>query len=553
MLQTLAIRDFVIVDQLMLEFHSGFSALTGETGAGKSIMIDALALALGARGESGLIRQGAERAEITATFDIASLTSLQSWLHDQALEGEESTLIVRRMLYADGKSRAFINGTAVTLQQLREAGESLVDIYSQHAHHSLLKSSMQRQVLDDFAGVAPLAKQVAEAFPRWQHLLRQRQEAEENAEKYALELAELRDQVRELKAVALSPDEWELLQQDHKKLSNSAELLTGVEAVCQLLDQDDQAILSQLSALQHRLQSLLEFDEALIVIADSIDSVIIQTEDISRQLNRYLQRAELDPDRLAEVELQMQAMMTAARKYRTRPELLAGLSAESQARMQTLSLMSADSALVEQESAAKERFNTLANQLSNERRVAAKALSEAVTAEMQRLSLSGGKFEVQLSVQSPAASGLEMVEFLVAGHAGVEPRPLSKVASGGELSRISLAIRVITASQVDVPTMIFDEVDVGIGGAVAEVVGRLLQALGKQRQVLVITHLPQVASCAHIHYQVVKTQREGKTSSQILELTAEARVNEIARMLGGVTLTEATLQHAQEMLNAATL
>lgn len=548
MLQTLSIRDFVIVEQLSLDFHAGFSALTGETGAGKSIMIDALALALGARGESGLIRRGAERAEITASFDISTLTSLQAWLQEQALEGEESTLLVRRMLYADGKSRAFINGTAVTLQQLREAGECLVDIYSQHAHHSLLKTTTQRQVLDDFAGVTALAKQVAAYYQVWQQRYQQRVEAEKNAEQHAQELAELRDQVREIKPLALSPEAWEQLQQDHKKLSNSAELLAGVEGCCQRLDQDDYSVLSQLAALQHQMQSLLEFDEGLIATADALDSVMIQVEDLSRQLNRYLQRAELDPERLGEVEQQMQAMMTAARKYRTRPESLAELLASAEARMAELSTLHSDADLAQQELQAQHLYQHAAQSLSEARAKVAAELSTRVSAEMQSLSLSGGQFVVQLSPQTPSATGLESIEFLVAGHAGVEPKPLAKVASGGELSRISLAIRVITACKVDVPTMIFDEVDVGIGGAVAEVVGRLLQTLGQQRQVLVITHLPQVAACAHTHYQVVKTQIDGNTTSAILPLNQEARVQELARMLGGVSLTEATLAHAREML-----
>lgn len=551
MLQTLSIRDFVIVDQLELDFSQGFSVLTGETGAGKSILIDALSLALGARGEAGVIRAGCERAEITANFEISQLKSLQHWLQENELAPEDHQLMVRRIIYSDGRSRAFINGIAATIQQLREAGEYLVDIYSQHAHHSLLKASYQRQVLDDYAGLNELAAQVASHYQTWHTLHQQRQEAEKNAAAYADELAELRDQVRELSQLAPNAEEWEPLQQEHSRLSNGASLLMGGEECRELLTEGEFAALRQLSTVQHKLQSLVEYDESLIEAADTLDSAIIQLEETSRFINRYLQRAELDPQRLAEVEARIQTIHATARKYRVRPEELEQLLNTWQTRMQTLESYANDGQLEKQETAAKAAYMQVAKELSEKRQRAAQTLSTTISAEMQRLALSGGSFQVALTEQAPAATGLESIEFLSAGHTGVAPKPLSKVASGGELSRISLAIRVTTAQQGDIPTMIFDEVDVGIGGSVAEVVGRLLGQLGKRRQVLVITHLPQVAACGQHHLQVSKTQHQGQTLSHIQALSAAQRVEEIARMLGGIEITDATLNHAKEMLQTA--
>jgi len=548
MLQTLTIRDFVIVDQLNLEFDRGFTVLTGETGAGKSILIDALSLALGARGEGGVTRSGCDRADISASFDIAGLPDLQQWLDEHELPSDDQQLLLRRVIYADGRSKAFIGGMPATVQQLREAGEFLVDIYSQHAHHSLLKTSYQRQTLDLYAGQSTLAADVAQHFQAWHALHERRLAAEQHAAAYADELAELRDQLRELAQLAPVADEWEPLQQEHARLSNGAGLIAGGEACRQILSEGEYSVMPQLSALQHKLQELVELDESLKEAADTLDSAIIQLEETDRSLNRYLQRTELDPERLAEVESRIQALHGTARKYRVRPEELTDLMAQWQLRMAELELMVDDGQLTQQEKAAWQSYYLLAQRLSEERHVAAQQLSALISTEMQRLSLSGGRFEVALTEQQASAHGLEQVEFLVAGHAGTVPRPLSKVASGGELSRISLAIRVVTAQQGDIPTMIFDEVDVGIGGGVAEIVGQLLKQLGQERQVLVITHLPQVAAQGQQHLRVSKRQQDGLTLSRIDPLNASERVSEIARMLGGVDITDTTLQHAAEML-----
>ncbi len=553
MLLSLSIRDFVIVSQLDLEFQVGFTVLTGETGAGKSILIDALSLALGARGEGGVTRVGSEKAEISAIFNISNNMQALQWLADAEMEAAEE-LILRRVMYSDGRSRAFINGLIVTVGQLKELGELLVDIYSQNAHHSLLKLASQREILDQFGGFSELAKQVSSHYKTWHHLHIQRVEAEKHASEYANELAELRDQVRELAQLALTPAEWDELQQEHLRLSNGASLITGGEECRELLSEGELSALRMLSQVQHKLQNLQEYDESLKEAAETLDSAIIQLEEADRFLNRYLQKTELDPAGLAELDARIQTIHSTSRKYRVQPEELGELLSKSQARMAELELFANDGELAKQEAAALAAYIKLAEQLSKGRQSAANKLGTQISAEMQRLSLSGGQFAVELTSIAPSSTGLEQVEFLVAGHAGVVARPLNKVASGGELSRISLAIRVVTAQKESIPTMIFDEVDVGIGGGVAEVVGQLLKKLGNnsdtnlQRQVLVITHLPQVAAQGKHHLRVSKSLVNQQTLSTIEVLDETVRIEEVARMLGGIEITETTRQHAKEML-----
>lgn len=550
MLQSLTIRDFVIVDKLDLEFTSGFTVLTGETGAGKSILIDALSLTLGARGEAGVIRTGCEKAEISAFFSTQNLSNVDAWLNEQALSYEQGELLLRRVIYADGRTRAFINSQAVTVAQLKDLGELLVDIYSQHAHHSLLKASYQRQVLDDFAGMSAQAKSVAASYKAWQEVASMRAQLETNAQQYAEELAILRDEVRELKQLAIPEADWESLQQEHARISNSASLIQNGAACYQLLAEDEFSVIDQLSQVQHYLDEMAVFDSGLAESVEAVQSSLIQLQEASRNINRFIQRAELDPQRLENIESQMQALHDAARKYRSKPEWLMEVFTAKQARMQELESYQQDDGLIKQETTLKAEYMQLAQALSKARISAAKVLSQKISHEMQSLALAGGQFEVVLTAQTPDATGLEDVQFLVAGHAGVEPKLLAKVASGGELSRISLAIRVTTAQQINVPTMIFDEVDVGIGGGVAEVVGRLLAQLGQTRQVLVITHLPQVAACGAQHFRVSKSQEAGRTLSHIVALNETERIEEVARMLGGIDITQTTRQHAAEMLNA---
>lgn len=548
MLQSLSIRDFVIVSKLDLEFQSGFTVLTGETGAGKSILIDALSLALGARGEGGVTRVGCDKAEISVMFDISTHQEAQLWLRQSELGGDDGELVLRRVMYADGRSRGFINGTPVTVQQLKDIGELLVDIYSQNAHHSLLKLATQRQILDEFGGLSAAANEVAVKYKHWHHLHELRLSLEKNAAAYADELAELRDSTRELAQLAFAATEWDELQQEHTRLSNGAELIKSGEACLELLSEGELSALTQLAQIQHKLQTMHEFDTSLTEALETLDSGIIQLQEASRSISRYVQHVDLDPSRLGEVEARIQAIHAAGRKYRVPVEDLPDLLVTFQSRMAELAEVEDSKALAEQESQALTEYKQLAEKLSAGRKAAAAALHEKITAEMQRLSLSGGKFVVELTPQQPSGNGLEQVEFMVAGHAGVVPRPLSKVASGGELSRISLAIRVVTAQQGGVPTMIFDEVDVGIGGSVAEVVGNLLKQLGVERQVLVITHLPQVAALGQHHLRVSKSLVNAQTLSNIEQLDNPQRIEEIARMLGGLEITDTTRKHATEML-----
>jgi DNA repair protein RecN (Recombination protein N) len=561
MLQSLSIRDFVIVNQLDLEFESGFTVLTGETGAGKSILIDALSLALGARGEGGVTRAGCDKAEISAIFNISNNLEAIEWLVDAALENDGQELVLRRVMFADGRSRAYINGATVTVSQLKELGELLVDIYSQNAHHSLLKPTTQRIVLDNFGELSALASQVSAHYKAWCQFNQQRIEVEKNASQYADELADLRDKARELAQLSITASEWDELQQEHLRLSNGASLITGGEECRELLSEGELSAIRLLSQVLHKLQNLRDYDASIAEAVETLDSAMIQLEETDRFLNRYLQRADLDPGRLAELDARIQSIHNTSRKYRVQPEELAELLTKSHTRMAELALFANDGELAKQEAQALAAYMQLAKKLSEGRQLAATKLSVQISAEMQRLSLSGGKFEVALSSQEkdkqlPNANGLEQVEFLVAGHAGVAARPLAKVASGGELSRISLAIRVVTAQKENIPTMIFDEVDVGIGGGVAEVVGQLLKQLGEspsvgnasRRQVLVITHLPQVAALGAHHLRVSKSLVNEQTLSSIAVLNEAERVEEIARMLGGIELTETTRQHAKEML-----
>jgi DNA repair protein RecN (Recombination protein N) len=547
MLQALSIRNFVIVEQLDLEFSPGYTTLTGETGAGKSILIDALSLALGARNDGEVVRSGCDKADISVTVDIHQNKEAQAWLVENEIDAAND-LILRRVIYSDGRSRGFINGAAATVGQLKELGEFLVDIYSQNAHHSLLNTNTQRQILDAFSGSTALVKQVAEQYKVWHKLHLQQIEIEKNAEAYADELAELRDKVRELTQLNFVTEEWQELQQEHSRLSNRAELIAGVEACLHLVSEGEPDALSMLSHAQQKLVGLVALDDELKEAAETIDIAIIQLQEATRSLNRYLQRDDIEPERLAEVENRIQAIHGISRKYRTRPEALPEVLAAWQVRMTELESFANDGELTKQVALAHETYSQSAKKLSEARQLAVQALSTKISAEMQRLSLSGGQFKVGLEACDQSAQGLEQVAFLVAGHAGVEPRPLNKVASGGELSRISLALHVTTAAQGSVPCMIFDEVDVGIGGGVAEVVGKLLKQLGQNRQVLVITHLAQVAAQASQHLQVSKTQNDGTTLSHIQRLSDSERIEEIARMSGGLVVTDATRKHAKEML-----
>ena len=553
MLHTLSIRDFVIVDTIELEFSAGFSVLTGETGAGKSILIDALTLALGGRGDASVVREGAAKADITADFSVSDVA--QAWLVAHEFANDDGGALLRRVIDNAGRSKAYINGIPATAAQLRELGDMLVDIHGQHAHQSLLKSEAQRALLDGQAtareaGAEQDARQVAALHKRWRALVRQREEFETNAANVLYERERLEWQVGELEKLAAKPGEWTEITNEHSRLSHAASLLEGAqEALSLISESEDHPIVSQLSALNQKLGKLVSVDAELQPIVDLIESSRIQLQESVYALNNYLDRVELDPERLHQLDARMEAMHSTARKFRVTPEELPEEHAKLSEKLQHLADASDIEGLLRQEAKIEAEYRAVAERLSVTRRAAALELGQAVTRAMQELSMTGGSFEIALHPCEPAAHGLEQVEFLVAGHAGTAPRSLAKVASGGELARIALAISVITSHATTTPTLIFDEVDSGIGGAVAEVVGRLLKRLGQGRQVLCVTHLPQVASQANQHFQVAKsTLDNGKTASRIDMLDAKARVEEVARMLGGLEITATTRKHARELL-----
>jgi len=552
MLRTLTIRDFVIVDAIELEFANGFSVFTGETGAGKSILIDALQLALGGRGEASMVREGAAKADITADFALTEEAS--SWLQQHEFASEEGGALLRRVIDNAGRSKAYINGIAATAGQLRELGDMLVDIHGQHAHQSLLKSDAQRALLDNQiavrdAAAAAEAQEVAMAYRAWRALSRQREEYETNAKNVLLERERLEWQVSELDKLAPKSGEWTEITNEHSRLSHAASLLDGAQEALAAISESDHPILSQLSSLNTKLGKLVDVDAELQAVLDCMEPARIQLQEAVYALNNYIDKVELDPARLREVDARMDALHSTARKYHVTPEELPEEHTALAAKLRQLADATDIDGLKRQEEKAESAYRKVANRLSARRVSTARALSEQVTLAMQELSMGGGRFAVALNPCEPGVHGLEQVEFLVAGHAGVAPRPLAKVASGGELARISLAISVITSNATTTPTLIFDEVDSGIGGGVAEVVGRLLKRLGQQRQVLCVTHLPQVASQANQHFQVAKgTTGEGRTVSRIEVLNNRARVEEVARMLGGIEITETTRKHARELL-----
>jgi DNA repair protein RecN (Recombination protein N) len=549
MLRTLTIRDFVIVDSIELEFSPGFTVFTGETGAGKSILIDALALALGGRGDASVVREGAAKADITA--DFSTNHQVNDWLSENEFSSEDGGVLLRRVIDNAGRSKVFINGVAATAAQLRELGEMLIDIHGQHAHQSLLKTDAQRVLLDSQAGLQEEAKAVAAAFKAWRALAKQREEFETNQKNVLLERERLEWQVGELEKLAPKPGEWDEINNEYSRLSHAASLIEGAqEALTAISESDDHPMLSQLSALNVKLGKLADIDAALKPVLEVLEPARIQLQEAVYALNDYLGRVELDPARLQQVETRMGDLHSTARKFHVAPADLPQELETLSAQLKQLADASDLDALRAQEEKLKAAYMAAAQKLSKARAKAAKALGEAVTTAMQELSMAGGRFAVALNPCEPASYGLEQVELLVAGHAGTTPRPLAKVASGGELARIALAISVITSSATSTPTLIFDEVDSGIGGGVAEVVGRLLKRLGHDHQVLCVTHLPQVASQANQHFQVSKSSVGGKTVSRIDALDNKGRVEEVARMLGGLEITATTRKHAQELLTS---
>jgi DNA repair protein RecN (Recombination protein N) len=543
-LKRLALRDFVIVSELELELASGFSVLTGETGAGKSILIDALQLVTGGRADVGAIREGASRTDVSAEFDTSA--AIDAWL-DQAGFDATGSLLLRRTVDTQGKSRAWINGSAATATQLRELGEQLLDIHGQHAWQSLTRPEAVRSLLDAYAGVDTAALgRLWQAWRQAQAALAQAQTAQATLQ---TERERLAWQIGELDKLAPGADEWVELNTEHGRLSNAQALLDAANGAVQSLDEEEHNAVQTLHHACQLLQQQEQVEPVFKGLAEVLASSLAQVEDTVHSLRAYLRRTELDPQRLAELDERLSLWMSLARRYRRDPSELPTLLTQWQQELKQLDAAADLAALKSAEQRAQRAYQQEARRISQARAKAAPLLARAITQAMQGLGMQGGQFEVALTTAAQAMQhGLEDVGFLVAGHAGSTPRPVNKVASGGELSRMALAIAVTTSQLGTAQTLIFDEVDAGVGGAVAETVGRLMQQLGQDRQVLAVTHLPQVAACADHHLVVAKQLQAGTTLSSVNPVQGEQRVGEVARMLGGERLSDTTLAHAREML-----
>ena len=546
MLRRLTLRDFVIVRELELDFHAGFSVLTGETGAGKSILIDALQLALGSRGDAGVVREGAPRAEVSAEFD--AMPTLRGWLDEAGFDAED-TLLLRRTIDAQGKSRAWINGSPATVTQLRELADALLDIHGQHAWQGLTRPAATRELLDGQAGIDTSA--LADAFAERKAAAEALDRARERRDEIERERERLAWQIGEVDKLAPADDEWAELSAEHQRLAHGQALIEAARGALDCLSEGESTAEHGTQRAIDLLADVAEHDARLSPVVEVLQGAMAQLQDAAHSLNGYLGHADLDPERLAEVDARLSAWMGLARRYRRPPEELPALLAGWRDELRALDAATDSAALEEALAASDKRYRALAAEVSRARKTAAASLSTAVTQAMQTLGMAGGRFEVQLPPQAaPQSFGLESVEFAVAGHAGSTPRPLAKVASGGELSRLALASAVTTVrAGGGAATLIFDEIDAGIGGAVGDTVGALMKQLGRERQVLAVTHLAQVAACADHHYVVSKAERRGQgTTSDVQPVEGVARVAEVARMLGGEHLAGTSLAHAEALL-----
>ncbi len=550
MLTRLQIRDFAIVEQLELELDAGLTVITGETGAGKSILVDAVNLLMGERADSNAIRHGAERAEIAACFDLHHLDEARAWLREHDLDATDECQL--RRVIAAGRSRCYINGVLQPLAALGELGDLLVDIHGQHEHQSLLRRDAQRQLLDGFADNTRLLDELAVHYRHWQQLRRSLAALEHNDAERDARLDLLRYQSNELDALAPIADEPAALADEQRRLANAERLIDGSNRLLQALyENDEHALHGRLSRLETELDSLVRLDERLLPARQLLAEARIQIEEAAAALRDYGSDLDPDPNRLQQIEQRLDSYYTLARKHRCEPEQLATVL--EQIRHQLDELDNSETRreqLREAVEQAEADYRTQAEQLSRRRVEAGARLDEQVSATMQELGMQGGRFRVGLNpLSEPASHGIDDIELLVSANPEQPVRPLSRVASGGELSRISLAIQVLTADSARIPTLIFDEVDTGIGGAVAEIVGRRLRQVAGSRQVLCVTHLAQVAAQAHHHLRVEKSRRKQRTDTTATRLDEEQRVTEIARMLGGVRLTPRSLAHAREMLD----
>lgn len=555
MLTHLSIQNFTLVDHLDLDMKPGMTVITGETGAGKSILLDALGQTLGDRAEADRVRTGAARADITATFDTTAIPAAQEWLVNNDLQQPENPqeCLLRRLINNEGKSKSYINGQPATLQQLRTLGEMLIDIHSQHEHQSLLLKDTHRRLLDEFAGQSELAKQVRLAYREWQSRLEHYIHLRDNAAEASARFQLLSYQVQELDQLDLGAGELEKLEAEQRSLANAGEILQGSHELLALCNDDEQGLDINLHRALHILRAMPEKSAALAAAEELLISAQIQVEEARHEIDHHIDTFNLDPARLQSVEERLSAIYDIARKHRVRPEELTELIERLSSELAQLQGGDAKlDQLAQQVDAAQKSYMNLAGQLSAKRQKAAVSLAQLVNAQLKALAMEHAKLSVNLAAvtDKPSHNGLEEVEFLISTNPGQAPKALAKVASGGELSRISLAIQVITAQTSATPTLVFDEVDVGIGGATADVVGKLLRQLGERGQVICVTHLAQVASKGHQHLLVRKKSTKTNAESTLELLEGEEKVSEIARMLGGAKITEQSLAHAREILES---
>jgi len=555
MLNHIRIRNFAIIDHLDLDFKNKLTTLTGETGAGKSILLGALGLLLGDRADSDSVRSGSSKAEISAEFDISALPEVNEWLQAKELDADGDCLL-RRRLSADGRSRAFINGSPTPLQDMRHLGEMLVDIHGQHEHQSLMKSDMQRQLLDDYAQHDKLLNDIKNVFNDWNTKKEKLNELQAACKDKNDRLDLLKYQVSELEDLSLLPGETEKLQHEHQTLANADQLSDTTESTLNsLYDADDASIHLQLSQQARKIEEMLSTDDTLSPAFDMLSEAMVQIEETASLLRDYKDNLNSDPERFNEVETRLGVIHDLSRKHHVEPDQLIDLTESLSSELNELD--NADENLSKLENDVNKldkQFKTHAKKLTESRTKTATKLNKQISESMQTLGMSGGRFKIQLSTKEKAsASGLDSVEYTVSTNTGQPFKALAKTASGGELARISLAIQMITAQQGRIPTLIFDEVDSGVGGGIAEIVGKHLRVLGENRQVFCITHLPQVASQAHHHMQVYKHSDGKETRTEIIPLEMEQRVDEISRMLGGLEITQQTIDHAKDMLNRSQL
>ncbi|WP_339649535.1 DNA repair protein RecN [Halopseudomonas pelagia] len=555
MLVHLAVNNYAIVDHLELELSSGMTVITGETGAGKSIMLDALALTLGDRADSGAVRPGTDKADILATFDISQIPEAQAWLDERDLNSADQQVILRRVITAEGRSRGYINGSPCPQQDLKALGEMLIDIHSQHEHQSLLKPDTHRRLLDDYTGSTDLARQVHLAAQRCKQTEQALKQASEKGNEQTSRLQLLTYQLEELESLSLQEGELEELENDQRQLANAGEIMQSCQHVINLCSENDSgSVLHALTISQQRLAAFRNSHHSLEEADGMLASAQIQIEEAVGELTRYLDHFEADPERQQQVEERLGAIYDLARKHKINPDQIPVLQQQLIDELESMQQQDADAErLAEELESYREHYRQLADELSGKRQTGATKLEEAVTREIQQLGMPGGQVKVQLNTHeahSCLPHGRESVELLVSANPGQPAKPLAKVASGGELSRISLGIQVSTAQTSRVPTLVFDEVDVGIGGPTAEIVGNLLRQLGGHGQVLTVTHLPQVAAQGHQHLFVRKEQGKESTSTRIDNLDEDGRVHEVARMLGGIDLTDESLAHARKLLSA---